>query len=65
MNMGKIYDIMAMRIIVPDINLAEVLGIIHAHYTPLPGLIKNYIALPKPNGYQSLHTTIFCEKVKL
>lgn len=66
MNMGKIYDIMAMRIIVPDIKSCyEVLGIIHAHYTPLPGLIKNYIALPKPNGYQSLHTTIFCEKGKI
>ena len=66
MNLNKIYDIVAMRIIVPDIKSCyEALGVIHAHYTPLQGLIKDYIALPKPNGYQSLHTTIFCEKGKI
>ncbi|MBI2674782.1 MAG: bifunctional (p)ppGpp synthetase/guanosine-3',5'-bis(diphosphate) 3'-pyrophosphohydrolase [Candidatus Yanofskybacteria bacterium] len=62
----KIHDLVAMRIIVPDISSCyEALGVIHKHYKPLPGLIKDYIALPKPNGYQSLHTTIFCEKGRL
>ncbi len=63
LEMDKIFDLVAMRIIVPDIKSCyEALGIIHKFYKPLPGLIKDYIALPKPNGYQSLHTTIFCEK---
>ena len=63
MDVEKVYDLVAMRIIVPDIKSCyETLGIIHKHYKPLPGLIKDYIAIPKPNGYRSLHTTIFCEK---
>src|SRR3989344_892099 len=62
-DVDKIFDLVAMRIIVPDIKSCyETLGIIHKHYKPLPGLIKDYIAIPKPNGYRSLHTTIFCEK---
>ena len=66
MEIEKIHDLVAMRIIVPDIKSCyEALGVIHKHYKPLPGLIKDYIALPKPNGYQSLHTTIFCEKGRL
>ena len=65
-DLDKIYDLVAMRIIVPDIKSCyEALGVIHKYYKPLPGLIKDYIALPKPNGYQSLHTTIFCEKGKI
>jgi len=66
MDLDKIHDLVAMRIIVPDIKSCyEALGVIHKHYKPLPGLIKDYIAVPKPNGYQSLHTTIFCEKGRL
>jgi len=66
MDVDKVYDLVAMRMIVPDIKSCyEALGIIHKHYKPLPGLIKDYIAIPKPNGYRSLHTTIFCEKGKV
>jgi len=66
MDADKVFDLVAMRIIVPDIKSCyETLGILHKHYKPLPGRIKDFIAVPKPNGYQSLHTTIFCEKGKI
>lgn len=59
-DIDKVYDISALRIIVPTIaDCYRVLGVVHAHWNPLPGRIKDYIALPKPNGYQSIHTTIF------
>ena len=66
MNPDKVFDLVAMRIILPDIKSCyETLGILHKYYKPLLGRIKDYIALPKPNGYQSLHTTIFCEKGRI
>jgi GTP pyrophosphokinase len=60
MDISKIYDLAGIRIIVPEIaNCYETLGIVHKKYHPLVGRIKDYISLPKPNGYQSIHTTIF------
>ncbi len=56
----KIYDINALRVLVPTVSdCYQILGIIHGTWRPLPGRIKDYIAFPKPNGYRSIHTTIF------
>ncbi len=60
MDINQIYDLAAVRIIVPEVaDCYETLGIVHKKYRPMIGRIKDYISLPKPNGYQSIHTTVF------
>jgi GTP pyrophosphokinase len=58
-NIDAVYDLIALRIIVDTKELCyQVLGLIHSTYTPMPNRIKDYISVPKQNGYQSLHTTV-------
>jgi GTP pyrophosphokinase len=59
-NIEEVYDLVALRAVVQSVSdCYQALGTIHNHWRPLPGRIKDYIAVPKPNGYQSLHTAVF------
>ncbi len=65
-DINKVYDLVAIRIIVPTVaDCYSVLGVIHGRWTPLKGRVKDYIAQPKPNGYQSLHTSVFTDSGKV
>jgi GTP pyrophosphokinase len=61
-DLEQVYDFVALRVVTPSIkDCYAALGIIHQTWSPVPGRIKDFIAMPRPNGYQSLHTSVISE----
>jgi GTP pyrophosphokinase len=59
----QVYDFVALRVVTPSVkDCYAALGIIHQTWSPVPGRIKDFIAMPRPNGYQSLHTSVISDK---
>src|ERR671920_1873422 len=62
-DLDQVYDFMALRIVTQSVkDCYAALGIIHQTWSPVPGRIKDFIAMPRPNGYQSLHTSVISER---
>src|SRR5262245_17635288 len=62
-DLDRVYDFVALRVITPSIkDCYAALGIIHQTWSPVPGRIKDFIAMPRPNGYQSLHTSVISDQ---
>src|SRR5215203_194441 len=62
-DLDQVYDLVALRIITPSVrDCYATLGIIHQTWSPVPGRIKDFIATPRPNGYQSLHTSVVSDR---
>ncbi len=61
--LDQVYDFVAIRIVLPSVkDCYAALGIIHQAWSPVPGRIKDFIAMPRPNGYQSLHTSVISDR---
>ena len=61
--LDQVYDFVAFRLVMPSVkDCYAALGIIHQSWSPVPGRIKDFIAMPRPNGYQSLHTSVISER---
>src|SRR5512136_2626157 len=62
-DLDRVYDFVALRVVTPSIkDCYAALGIIHQTWSPVPGRIKDFVAMPRPNGYQSLHTSVISER---
>ena len=62
-DLDQVYDLIALRVVTPSVkDCYAALGIIHQTWSPVPGRIKDFIAMPRPNGYQSLHTSVISER---
>src|SRR5918996_1417975 len=62
-DLEQVYDFVALRVVTPSVkDCYAALGIIHQTWSPVPGRIKDFIAMPRPNGYQSLHTSVVSER---
>ena len=62
-NLEEVYDLVALRVITPSVkDCYAILGVIHQMWSPVPGRFKDFMAMPRPNGYQSLHTSVVSDR---